>query len=456
MQNRRRTVVLASILVALIAAGAVAAWRGGRPSSTVVIQDPAAASARERRERALAALPPARSLGTPASTQPDKLTRTSLALANTAADLPGAGEGLVTTIEITSGKFDIVRRYRSMEGPYATYKIRADGAAAIADAGSHSPARELWWWKGAKIEVLDMDDRPVGQEFMCHLNIDVNSGFRSSVVGMKLDSTRLLTLTQGELSFALPKGLGVPVASDEPWSLMFQVLNHNRDGEFHVRQRLTLYFVRDADLFAPIEPSRWHAASIWVPVDKSSPDAIAFDKTTCHCCSPPTRGLEATNNIGIGRSVDGAGRVIVGHWTVPPGTSTWTSAMKGVTATLGRKDQRLHATWTHLHPFATQARLSAHKPGCAPITVARSDIESLRDGRVGLVGIKSLASVEGVALPDDAEYELAVDYDNTSGRPQDSMTSLGMFLKDDAWVRPAWAARAQNTSGMDASCGVGP
>ncbi len=70
--------------------------------------------------------------------------------------------------------------------------------------------------------------------------------------------------------------------------------------------------------------------------------------------------------------------------------------------------------------------------------------------------VKSLVSEEGVALPDDSTYELAVDYDNTSGRPQDSMTSVGMFVNDDAWKRPDWASRAQNTSGMDGSCGVGP
>jgi hypothetical protein len=222
-----------------------------------------------------------------------------------------------------------------------------------------------------------------------------------------------------------------------------------------VKQRLTVYFVRDADLFVPIEATSWQAMSIWVPVDKSSPDALAFDKSTCHCCTPLARGLEATNNVSGGRSVDGAGRVIVGHWTVPPGTSTWTYPAR-VPKDFPRKGQRLHATWTHLHPFATEARLSAHKPGCAPTVVTRSVIESLRDGRVGLVSVKSLASDEGVELPEGAAYELAVDYDNTSGRPQDSMTSVGMFVNDETWKRPDWAARAQNTSGMDGSCGVGP
>jgi hypothetical protein len=392
--------------------------------------------------------------------------RHTLAKSEVHTDDPGANEGLVTTVTVTTPTFDIKRRYRSMEGPYADYVVRIDGAAtapqsdrdredaAIAGEG-YASVRELWWWKGAKIEVLDADDHPIGQEFMCHLNIDVSSQFRQSVVGLTPFSSRLLTLTQGELSFALPKGLAVPAASDETWSLMFQVLNHNRDGEFHVRQRLTLYFVRDADLFTPIEPATWTAASIWVPVDKSSPDALAFDKATCHCCAPLTRGLEATNNVSGGRSVDGAGRVIVGHWTVPPGTSTWSYPARLGTSFI-QKNQKLHATWTHLHPFATEVRLSAHKPGCAPEVVARTSIESLRDGRVGLVKVKSFASEQGADLPEGASYELAVDYDNTSGRPQDSMTSVGLFVTAESWKRPDWASRAQNTSGMDGSCGLGP
>ena len=452
--RRARSFALAGLLLATVTGAGVAfsALEHGWLSKTSPPDLAAAPSARAARERALAALPPGRVLGAPASIAADEVTRRTLTKAETAADVPGASEGLVTTLTVTTAPFDIKRRFRSMEGPYADIKVRVD-AIASADAGAGP--RELLWWKGAKIELLDVEDKPLGQEFMCHLNIDVSPDFRRSVMGAEPSSSRLLTLTQGELSFALPKALGLPVASDETWLLMFQVLNHNRDGEFRVKQRLTMYFVRDVDLFMPIEPASWQATSIWVPVDKSSPDALAFDKSTCDCCLPLTRGLEATNNILTGRNIDGAGRVIVGHWTVPPGTSTWAYPPR-LGKGFPRKDQRLHATWTHLHPFATEVRLSAHKPGCAPAVVARSSIESLRDGRVGLVKVKSLVSEEGVALPGDATYELAVDYDNTSGRPQDSMTSLGMFVNDDTWKRPDWAVRAQNTSGMDGSCGVGP
>ena len=310
MRVRLTTFVLAAALLVVLTGAGVAVWRLERVTPTLSNADTGPeASARIRRARALAALPPMKGLGVAASTRPDAVARRR---AEPGAELPGTSDGVVTTVTITTPAFAVAQRYRSMEGPYADYKVPVDGSAA--DAG----ARELWWWKGAKIELFDAEDHPVGQEFMCHLNIDVDAEFRGAALGRKPDSRRLLTLTQGELSFALPKGVGVPAASDEVWSYMFQVLNHNRDGAFHVKQRLTLYFVRDADLFAPIEPASWQAASIWVPVDKSSPDALAADKTACHCCLPLARGLEATNNVALGRTVDAAGRVLVGHWTVPP------------------------------------------------------------------------------------------------------------------------------------------
>jgi hypothetical protein len=366
---------------------------------------------------------------------------------------PGAKDGLVTTLEITTDTFEIAKRYRSMEGPHADYALRVDGSLT-ADAGAHP--RELWWWKGATIELFDEHDHPLGQEFMCHMNIDLDPKARDAEFpSTKTNLGRLLTLTQGEPRFELPAGWGVPVASDEVWNMVFQVLNHNRDGVFHVKQRLTLYFVRDADLFAPIDPLTWHGSFVWASVSKSDPDALAWDEQQCHCCSPlGPRTLEATNNVGVGHATDPQGRVIVGHWTVPPGKNTWSFPLARSAPEFAPKGERMFATWTHVHPFATEVRLVAHEPGCAPKVVARSAVESQQGGLIGLKRIDSPTFADGAPLPTGAAYELAVDYDNTSGRPQDSMTSFAFFVDDRAWRRPGWATRAQGT--MDASCGLGP
>jgi hypothetical protein len=439
MGSKSRAGILLGVLACLGVGGPIALRYALRPAPVVIRADPPKA-------RPTGSLPPGRTLGAAANSAPESLVRAPLAPDKTPRDAPGAEDGVVTTISITTPPFEITKRYRSMEGPFAEYSVRLD-------AGAEAPkARELWWWKGARIEVLDEDGKPLGQEFMCHLNVDVDGRWRAITLGLEPGSRRLLTLTQGELSFALPRGRGLPVASDETWSFMFQVLNRNRDGRFRVKQRLTLYFVRDADLTAPMDAVNATAASIWVPVDKPKDEWRALDEKECHCCAPPVRGLEATNNIMAGRFVDDAGRTFVGHWVVPPGKSTWTSPIDRYMPK-GDGPHALYATWTHVHPFATGVRLIAHAPGCAPKVVTESAITSLKGDRVGLDSIRSFHGPEPVDLP-SATYELAVDYDNSSGRAQDSMTSLGMFVGADDWKRPAWADRAQNDTGMDASCGA--
>ncbi len=446
--RRRRVIALAAILVALtILAGAT--WYLGRqrpPASPEFAAVPMSSAARAKKE-ALAAMPAGRALGKRANEAPESMKfGQGTPEANTA---PGHEDGLVSTLTVTTPAFTIEKRYRSMEGPFAEYAVRVDGKPATAPG-----ARELWWWKGARIEILDDGGAVLDQEFMCHLNIDVDVPFRTKEIGQVPGTSRLLTLTQGETSFGLPAGRGVPVASDEAWKIMFQVLNHNRDGRFMVKQRLTLFFIRDIDLFRPLDSTAFHAASIWIPVDRSSEDALRFDAESCHCCTPLGRALEAPNSIVQARKADEFGRVLVGHWTVPPGKATWTYPFSRSAPTFDPRGKRLYATWTHLHPFATEARLSALKPGCDPVVVTRSQVESLRDGRTGLVRIQSFSDPEGIPLPEGADYEVAVDYDNTSGRAQDSMTSLGIFVDDTAWKRPGWATRARNDSGIEESCGA--
>jgi hypothetical protein len=425
------------MLVAITAIGIIGVTKGLSPAPVVIVQPEGPRSAAVQH-------PPARVLSAPANAAPESVVRSAVPAKSDAGVVKGAREGNVTTLTITTPVFEIDRRYRSMEGPHAEYDVRLDTGKA---PGPH----ELLWWKGARIEVLDESGKPIGQEFMCHLNINVDTKAREQSLGVT-GASRLLTLTQGELDFELPRGHAVPVSSNESWNVMFQVLNHNRDGKFRVKQRLTLFFIRDLDLFAPIDPLTWHAGSLWVPLDKSNAEARALDTKACHCCLPLERALEATNNVMTGRLVDEAGRTLVGHWVVPPGTSTWSYPLARYVPSVP-KERRLFATWTHVHPFAREVRISAHKPGCTPQIVTKSWVESEGDGRVGLKSIRSLSSIDGEIIPADATLEIAVDYDNTSGRPQDSMTSMGMFVEPNEWKRPEWASRAQDKGDMD-SCGL--
>jgi hypothetical protein len=417
----RAHLVVALVLLGGAAGLGVAALRPSAPPPAVA--EPAASAPAKGPEHHHH-VPPGRSLPPPVTTVAESIERRA---AGPSAD------GALTTLTVTTPPFEITRRYKSMEGPYATIPVRVDGAAL--PAGGKAPKRELWWWKGARIEMLDEHGAPLDQEFMCHANVDVDLDAGASL-GLRRSTPRLVTLTQGELAFSLPEGRGLPVASDETWSLMFQVLNHNRDGVFRVKQRLVLTFVRDADRAAPIAAVEPYAGSIWVPLEEAAGEPYA-DEAACPCCAPPAVGVEAASNVR--RFVDDAGFTLAGHWVVPPGRHTWSYPLVGG---LGRPrpDKRIFATWTHVHPFATEVRLLAHDAGsCGAKVVTTTTIDSLTDGRVGLATIRSLSSAEGIPVPAAGSFEIAVAYDNPTGRAQDSMTSLGVYASADDFTRPAWA-----------------
>jgi hypothetical protein len=66
--------------------------------------------------------------------------------------------------------------------------------------------------------------------------------------------------------------------------------------------------------------------------------------------------------------------------------------------------------------------------------------------------IDFLSSKEGIPLAQGANYELEVTYDNTSGVPQDSMASAGIFFADPTFARPDWVLAGRNSY----NCGVEP
>src|SRR5262249_7386535 len=116
------------------------------------------------------------------------------------------------TAEIIVGPFDLSRRYRSMEGPYCHEEVTIgdllnnkkdivpDSRIFFVGTGAEPPScmgqsppghskggaptaakRELYWFKGIKLDVLDENDKPLKDaEFICHMNIDVDKNFRNA------------------------------------------------------------------------------------------------------------------------------------------------------------------------------------------------------------------------------------------------------------------------------------
>ena len=369
-------------------------------------------------------------------------------------------EGPLTVVRVTTpDAFKIEKRYRSMEGPWQRVEIRPEKTPewATLAASCGAKTKELLWWKGATIEVVDAETgQNLGPEFMCHLNLDVDARAQQAAFpGWPWSPARLLTLTQGEMHFELPPGYGVPFPSDAVFTALFQVLNHNRDGKFKVRQRLTLYFVRDRDLFVPLQPVTWYVPFVFLPLDGNLPAGAESDRKLCPCCVQMPTALNAPNNTSNGTWTDVSGRRMSGHWQVPPGRREWRTPAILSSPGFPVADSRVVASWSHVHPFCEDLRLIHHDPKCGPVEILRNTVVSLGGGKVGLDKIRSFHSTEGVPLP-PGSYEVAVSYHNTSPKPQDSMASLGLYLTLPTFLRPEWASRADNANPDAISCGTPP
>lgn len=402
-------------------------------------------------------------------------------------------EGPCQIGEIIVGPFDIHRRYRSMEGPYMSQRLAigdliesksialpeslvnftetSNGQGPSMQGGGMKPTnvsrppglldtsgqgRQLYWFKGMKIEVLDEHNKPLPTgEFICHLNLDIDNNFRNAAFpeGQQLRTTRLITLTQGQSSFFFPSGYGVPVASDEPWTLMFQAANRTTDEHRRLKHRCRLYFIKDSNLVYPIKALTWSVPFMTVVVDKDTAEAKETEHHNLPDCSGMSAGVTAPNAVPGSLSTDSLGRKVDGHWVVPPGTTTYTSPITDLYCPgFADKDRKIIAAWSHVHPMCAQASLVSCD-GQKRTKIFSATVKTDAKKGLEIKHIDDVLSAQGILMPHGHHYELEATYVNNTGKPLDSMVTEGIFFADDTFARPAWVANGRNQSNQ-AFCGV--
>ena len=333
------------------------------------------------------------------------------------------------TVEVLSQLYTIDRKYKSMTGPAGNQKVWLMG---------EQQQPELVWITGYRAVMVGSDGAtPAPQEFMCHSNLDLNPGkHRMRFGGTKNVSPRLFTLSQGQVELEFPDGFGIPVMSDEPLSLVTQVLNHNLEGTVEVRHKVTIEFVRDQDLEEPLKPLfQVGAYGLKLVEGKEGYYGVAQPSKGVHGpgCLP---GDSASRE----RRPDSFGRVFTGHWVVKPG--------REVNHTLVTKlmnlpfDTTVHYIAVHLHPFAESLEL---RDLTADRTLFTSHAENFPD-RVGLARVEAFSSPEGLPVYKDHEYELVSVYRNTTPVDQDSMAVMLLYTLDKEFKKPTSAAAKAATA----------
>ncbi len=335
---------------------------------------------------------------------------------------PGPSEQEITaatrTVDIYSEVFTVDQKYRSMMGP----KSVVDGALTDTDPP------ELLWITGYRAVMVDEADQQLPQEFMCHANLNLDmQAHRKRFKWKKNASRRLFTLSQGQYEVRFPPGFGIPVASDEEINVEMQVLNLNEEGEpFNVRHKVTVEYVRDAELTKPMKALFMKAATGLVSLGDDKAHYNVADADPAEHGEGCMVGERAAGNV----RTDKNGNEFSGHWVVEPGREENHTL---VTSWMNLPfDTTVHYIAAHVHPFAESIAL---KDLTAGTTVFQSKAHNYPD-RIGLREVEFYSSVEGIEMHKDHQYELVSIYNNTSGEQQDSMAVLFMYALDKEFEPP--------------------
>lgn len=376
-------------------------------------------------------------------------------------------EGATTSACITAGPFLIDRKYKSMEGPYVDLRVSPGditaGGNVVADErfvmftdrpmssavpelerkGAKDP-RSLYWLKGIKIEVLDEEGKVLPtNEFVCHMNLDTDQAFRAKAFpeAKGSETERLLCLTQGLDSVVFPKGVGIPIASDEPWRIIMQAANRTSSSAHLIKHKLTFYFIKDNELIRPLKALTWSVPYMTVVVDRDTKEAKeAALSSHPHCGLSPT-GVNAPNAGDGSIWTDPLGRNVSGHWVVPPGKHEYVNPVNVVD--FGKTDRTIHLAWAHIHPLCTQFALS--QCGESKKVFSGKVVTSTKNGLL-IKRMDYISDPKGIALKGGKNYQLEATYENTTKEAHDSMVSCGIFFADDNFARPEWATQKRQAA----------
>jgi hypothetical protein len=210
-------------------------------------------------------------------------------------------------------------------------------------------------------------------------------------------------------------------------SVEMQLLTLEYEGPpLTVRHKVTVEYVRDADLDAPMKPLFMKAATGMVALgDEQAHYDVAMPDGEQHgegCLV----GERAAGKV----KTDSLGREFSGHWIVKPGREENHTL---VTESMNLPfDTDVHYIAAHVHPFAESIALRDLTSGETVFTSRAHNF----DDRIGLRDVEYYSSALGFPIHADHEYEVVSIYENTSGVDQDSMAVLFIYALDREFERP--------------------
>lgn len=292
------------------------------------------------------------------------------------------------TMIVETAPLRIDRIYRSMAGP--DDRLTVDPA-------------DLDWVVAYDTEVRDaLDGEPMGDEFFCHSQLQMEN------------TTRLLVTATGAEEIRFPEGFAMPVsrilaaradegAPVEELTFLGMVLNNHRpDIDRLARVRATIEYFRDEDFGDRPRPRKLFKVGLPMAVE----DLEAYDA--------PHEAMDddvATHCVLVGG--------LNGHWMVPPGEQITRRRFEGIVPV----ESTVHYGVVHLHNYADYLRLTDVTTG---EVLFQADVE-YEPERVQIERIPVYESATGFTLHPDHVYEIEARYTNTTDADVDAMALIDLY-----------------------------
>jgi hypothetical protein len=339
-------------------------------------------------------------------------------------------------LTLVSGSYRLDKIYRSMEGPWSIQK-NIQLAPQPLNVSTSQALNGLVWLTGIETQIVDGNsEKPVSQEFFCHANLTFseNDRARPGRTADRAVDSRLFTLAPGRTSIELPPGFGLPIQSEASLDYLTMSLNLNpRKEAINVRMRTKLRTIAADQPGAPTKALFRRAVYV---LQRESPNGTGgADHKSCNA-KLNFRADRTTEPSGLGCGEwirvtlpNGSTTLMPSegmsnHWTVPGGDHIYVS---DITPQLNLPfDTTIHYATIHVHPFALWMELRDTSAGKTILHLTSKDWPD----RIGVAHVDEFKSIEGLPIVRGHHYELAVEYNNTSGSSTDAMAILYLYMLD--------------------------
>ncbi len=333
-------------------------------------------------------------------------------------------------LTLVSAGYHLDKIYRSMEGPWSVQR----GFQLEPAINKPKTKNDFVWLTGLETQVVDATNQtPASQEFFCHANLtfaqnnNATQQSRGAARGGKIDiDARLFTLAPGRTSIELPAGFGLPVPADASLDYLTMSLNMNpRQEPIDVRMRTKLHIVAADQSGAPTKALFRRAVYV---LQRESPSG-SNEHSSCNAKKAqddPGLGCGEWRKVSLpnGSTALVPGEGMTNHWTVGAGDHVYTS---DITPQLNLPfDTTVHYATIHVHPFARWMELRDVTAGKTILHLTSRDWPD----RLGVAHVDEFKSIDGIPISRGHHYELAVEYNNTSGASTDAMAILYLYMLD--------------------------